>query len=232
VLSSALEVDGFADDPSLTAGYVAAYAVLLPALRGEVESLRMDFPSLDAMRASEDGQDQAGISAVTAAVALARGDRGDALRHARAASAHVISVGWLNDWIVFAWPLAIRLALEVNDRIAAEEQLRTLEGMPVGHVPPLLRATCRFARARLSFDDGDPQAVPALATAVDEIRAFGSPYHLAQALLDYADVLRDVDPASVDAGVLIEEARAIGMTLRVQPLVDRANGLGVTVGPT
>jgi len=222
VLKYALEVDGYGEDVSVTSGYVAAYAVILSALRGDVEALPVDPLNLEPMRASEDGQDLAAGAVVDALLAMARGEPADALRHARAALDNASTVGVTNDWMLFAWPLAMRISMEMDDRRGADELLAMLDGYPVGHVPPLLRAERSFARARLRALDGDPDAAKALADAVDKIRAFGSPYHLAYALLGYADVLLAADPSSAEAAVLMDEVRSIATKLRVQPLLDRA----------
>jgi hypothetical protein len=175
-----------------------------------------------ALRASEDPQDDAAVAIINVMRAMATGDWATALAHARFALSLTPALGIATEMVVLMWPIAIRLALDLGDGVAASEVLEIADGMPVGHLPPLLRAERALARARMRAADGDPDADAALAAAVGELRAFVSPYHLAHALLDRAEYLAGHGQA-LEAEVLRDEARAIGQRLGARPLVERAD---------
>jgi hypothetical protein len=128
---------------------------------------------------------------------------------------------------MFAWPLAIRLAVELGDGAVVEELLALLDGYPVGHLPPLLRAERSLARARIRAAEGDPNAGAAIEAAIAEFRAVARPYHLANALLDQADYLYAQGQGD-EAEVLQAEARAIGERLGAGPVIDRADATAAT----
>jgi len=215
-LTHAMEADGLAGHD-----HVAGYRGWLAALRGDAESAGALLAALRYLRSSEDSQDKVFVAAVDAFAAAARGEAQDALRLARASVAlsDPLGIGFaITSW---AWPLATRIAYELGDAAAVGELLAQLDALPPGHVPARLRAERDLARARLAAADGDPAANQALAAAVDDVRAHGTPYHLAHALLDHARcLLADGDTGAAEAA--IGEARAIAARLRCQPLLDRA----------
>jgi hypothetical protein len=161
-------------------------------------------------------------------IAAAFGRHADALRHTRGVLGYTEAVGMAqNDR---AWPLAIRSAFLIGDTTAVEELLAMLEGYPVGHLPPILRAERTLARARLQIVRGDADADDGLAAAIVELRAVASPYHLAHALLDRAEHLNGLGE-SIDADALIDEAYTIAAKLRAQPLLDRATETRAIASP-
>ena len=124
------------------------------------------------------------------------------------------------DPFVLAWPLAVRAAHELEDRAALDEVLALLDGRYDGEIPLLVRAERRLAIARLVPDP--EERVAAIEDAVTDLRAVGSPYHLALALLDLAEaqLLAGKDPSDV-----IAEAATIGATLGSPQVVERAESL-------
>jgi tetratricopeptide (TPR) repeat protein len=219
VLNRAIGVDGF--NESLVEGQVALWAAVLPGLRGDQASVPDEAPGLTAMRASEDIQDLAVAALFDTYVARACGQRTDALRHARAVVGHTASLGVATDIVVLAWTVGVRVALELRDSAAVDHLLAVLDEYPVGHIPPLLRAERNLARARLREATGAPDAAAAIADAVDELRAVGSPYYLAHGLLDLAESL-DRSGADGASTVLRDEARTIGERLGAPALIARA----------
>ncbi|HUA31144.1 MAG TPA: hypothetical protein VMC03_19845, partial [Streptosporangiaceae bacterium] len=215
-LTHAMEADGLSGND-----YLVSYVAWLAALRGDAEGAAETLAGLRDLRSSEDSQDKAIVALVDAFAAAARGEPRDALRHARASLAHSgpLGVGFgITSW---AWPLAARVAHELGDAAAGGELLAQLDAHPPGHVPQRLQAERDLARARLAAAAGDPAAGPALAGAVSGLRAHGTPYHLAQALLDHAQyLLAQGDTGAAEAA--IDEARTIAGQLRCQPLLDRA----------
>ena len=89
------------------------------------------------------------------------------------------------DPFVLAWPLAVRTAHELGDREALDELLALLDGHYDGELPLMVRAERRLATARRVLDA--KERVAAIEDAVTELRAAGSPYHLALGLLDLAE---------------------------------------------
>jgi hypothetical protein len=87
----------------------------------------------------------------------------------------------------------------------------------------MLRAERDMARARqdTARQDTARQDTGQLAAAITGLRELSTPYHLAHGLLDYAQVLsRQGDTEAAAAAV--DEATAIAVQLRCQPLLDRA----------
>jgi hypothetical protein len=211
-----MEADGLSGND-----YLVGYVAWLAALRGDAESAAETLAGMRDLRSSEDSQDKVFVSLVDAFTAIALGQPQDALRHARAAVADSGPLGIAFGDISWAWPLAVRVAHELGDAAAVGELLADVDGHPPGHVPARLRAERNLARARLAAADGDPAAGQILAAAVADVRAHGSPYHLAHALLDHARCLLG-DGQTGAAEAAIGEARAIATQLRCQPLLDRA----------
>jgi tetratricopeptide (TPR) repeat protein len=215
-LTHAMEADGLSGND-----YLVGYVAWLAALRGDAESAAETLAGMRDLRSSEDSQDKVFVGMVDAFAAVALGKPHDALRHARASVANSGPLGIAFGDTSWAWPLAVRVAHELGDAAAVGELLAELDAHPPGHVPARLRAERDLARARLAAAGGDPAAGQALAAAVAEVRAHGSPYHLAHALLDHAQrLLADGDTGAAEAA--IGEARAIATGLRCQPLLDRA----------
>ncbi len=230
VLRQATEADGF-DYDNMAGGYVMIWLATLPALRGEPIAPVGQRSTLTTLRASEDPQDLSAVAMVDAFHAAASGQRADVLAHARVVLKHAAVVGIASEAILWTWPLAARTALELGDDDVVDELLAALDGYPVGHVPPLLRAERSLVRARRKATAGVPDADSAFAAAVAALRVVASPYHLAHGLLDRADHLTALGQQP-EAELLRDEARAIGERLRSRPLADRADAatIGASVG--
>jgi hypothetical protein len=91
-----------------------------------------------------------------------------------------------------------------------------LDALQPGRVPPMLRAERDLARARLASADGDQ-----FAAAIAGLRELSTPYHLAHGLLDYAAHLTRRGQGEA-AAAAVDEATAIAVRLRCQPLLGRA----------
>jgi hypothetical protein len=124
------------------------------------------------------------------------------------------------DPFVLAWPVAVRAAHELGDRAALDELLALLDGRYDGEIPVMVRAERRLAMARVLLDP--EEQVAAIEDAVTDLRAVGSPYHLALALLDLAEAQQD---AGKDPSDVIAEAATIGATLGSPQVVERAEAL-------
>jgi tetratricopeptide (TPR) repeat protein len=211
----ALDRDALGDIESVTMG-----AALVWSLRGDPARARQVYRPPRTVATDE--QVRAYHEFCEALIATAEGDRRASLRRAQAALAPLHPT---MDPFVLAWPLAARLAHELADRAALADLLGMLEEHHVGEIPPLVRAERRLARARLVDDPA--LRVGAIEDALTDLRAEGSPYHLALALLDLAEaqVAAGKDPADV-----IAEATTIGAALGAPSVLDRA-GLLEGAGP-
>jgi class 3 adenylate cyclase/tetratricopeptide (TPR) repeat protein len=210
-VDTALERDGLGDIAEVTLA-----AAMVWGLRGEPARARQIFQPLSVTATDE--QAMAYDEFAEALLAAAERDSTGGLRHARRSLEAVSTTSM--DPFVLAWPLASRLAHETSDREALDSLLTMLDAHPVGEIPPLVRSERKLAEARL-LDDASAR-VAAIEEAVTDLRAEGSPYHLALALLDLAEaqVAAGKDPADV-----VAEAASIGAVLRSPAIVERADRL-------
>jgi tetratricopeptide (TPR) repeat protein len=224
-LTQATDADGLAGHE-----YLACYRGWLAALRGDTATAQAMLAALPDLRASEDPQDKAKVSVVEAFTAAARGQRQDALRHARSTLAHAGEIGISHEHLRWAWPLAARAAHELEDTVATGDLLGLLDACQPGHLAPMQRAERDLVRARLAAADDPPVAAAAFADAVGSLRELSTPYHLAHGLLDHAQFLMRLNEAQA-AEAAIGEARDIARNLRCQPLLDRAAHLTSAKSP-
>jgi AAA ATPase domain/Adenylate and Guanylate cyclase catalytic domain len=214
-LRQAADADGLADIE-----IIVLSQAWLAALRGEAERAETMLAALTDMRVSQEPQTQADLSVVEAFTAAARRQPEAALRRARAALAHADALGLAHEAPRWAWPLAARTAWELGDIQASRELLALLDALQPGQLPPMLRAEHALARARLADDNATERAA-----AIASQRELSTPYHLAHGLLDYAQDLTRRGETEV-AAAAADEATAIAVQLRCQPLLDRAAELG------
>jgi class 3 adenylate cyclase/predicted ATPase len=205
------DADGLADNE-----VIITLQAWLAGLRGDADRAETLLSAVPDLRASEEPQSQALISAAEAFVADARRQPETALRRARATLAHAEVLGVNHEATCWAWPLAARSAWELDDATAAKELLAMLDALQPGRLTPMLRAERALARARLAGPNGDQ--FPA---AIAGVREQSTPYHLAHGLLDYAAELARRGEAEA-AAAAAEEATAIAGRLRCQTLLDRA----------
>jgi class 3 adenylate cyclase/tetratricopeptide (TPR) repeat protein len=199
---------------------LGASMALLAAARGDVEAARA-HADLPAFRQSEDPQDRSVPRLLDAFIALAEGRFGAALDAARDVTLNMAPLG-MGSFTMLSWPLAVRAAFASDDLEAVASLVRLLDGHPVGHVPPLLRAERDLARARLDAARGDADAGERMAAAVERIRGTRCTYNLAHAQLDLA-AFRSASGTDVDE--LVREAETIATELGCGPLADRVAAL-------
>ena len=207
-LARATDGDGLADHE-----IIIIPGAWLAALRGDPDRAEALLTRVPDLRASEEPQMQAHISTVEAFIAGARRPLESALHRARAALAYADAVGFVHEAMRWAWPLAVRTAWELEDAAATRQLHAMLDAHPSGRLPPMLRAERDLARARANGSD--------FAAAIAGLRELSTPYHLAHGLLDYAGELTRRGETEAAAAVA-EEATAIAVQLRCQPLLDRA----------
>jgi len=205
------DADGLAEHP-----FLVTLRAWQAALRGDADGAEAVLTAAPDMRASEEPQSRAEIAVVEAFIAAARRQPEIALGRARATLAYAGTLGVTHEATRWAWPLAARAAWELDDAATTEELLAMLDVLQPGRLPPMLRAERDLARARRSRDDG-----LGFAAAITSQRELSTPYHLAHGLLDYARELSRRGEAAA-AAAAADEATAIAVQLRCQPLLDRA----------
>ena len=222
-LAAATDTDGIddVDQHSVARG-------ILAALRGDVDAAQR-WAVLPRMRTSEDPQDQAQIALLDALIATLHGDATGALAHARSALRTVSAIGVGAELIGRSWSLGIRAAQTLGDADAVEELLAFLDAYPVGHLTVLMRTERDLARARLAGSAGGRGAEELFGKAVAAHRRVGSPYNLAQALLDHAEFLAATGQPD-RAETAAAEARALSDALGARPIVDRADAFALMLG--
>ena len=221
VLSAAIDSDGLGSDE-----FVESTLAILAALRGDIATATA-HSALPSCRASEDPQDRANSLLLDALSAAAVGDSAETLRFAGEIVNDEHALGLTHELYFFAWPAAVRAAFDLGDDEAVEQLVARLDAHPIGHLPPLLRGERRLAQARLAAKRRDADADCAFVDAVSQLRAAGSPYHLAHALLDHAEFCGRTGDGAVD--LLVAEAAAIASTLGARPLAERAAAVRAAV---
>ena len=217
-LSRTMDADG------LTDRYIFGKRGMLSALRGDVSAAERMLAEVRDACASEDPQDKAMFSLLTAFAAAARGEPESALRHAREATAHASTLGMSHEFVRWAWPLAARIGYQLGDADATRELLALADSCRPGQLAPIIRVERDLLRARLAGRDGDEGAPASFAAAITGLRDRGTPYHLAHGLLDYAEYLIRLGDAD-SAALAIAEARDLGQQLHCPPLLERADAI-------
>ena len=225
---AATEVATWARDDALADSHdLQTVRAIVAALRGD-RAEAAALLDLEAVQIREDPQ-SVGYAELAAAL-LAAGDQQPrkVLQHAQAVLDHADAFGIAHEVIIWAWPLAVRAALALDDEERAAQLVAFLDLHPPGHIPPLLRAERQLAAARMTPSANRAELDAAFATAVAALRRFGSPYHLAQGLLDYAERMTEFGDDGA-AATMIEEARSIAARLGSRPILARI-GDRVTAG--
>lgn len=217
---------------SATSPGVGYSTVLLQALRGDLTGVEPMLASVDDARDSEDEQVRGTMTMASAAAAAARGDAARALTEARKAIACGAALGCSHETVRWGWSIAAEAAFDLGDLGEVESLLTWIDGFPRGHLADVQVAERQRVEAKLMARRGDPEALTASADAVAGSRRVGSPYHLALALLDRAELLAatgDRDAATDPAA----EAAQIGDRLGCLPVQRRAAALtGRSAAPT
>jgi class 3 adenylate cyclase/tetratricopeptide (TPR) repeat protein len=221
-LRSALAEEAMAGNADL-----AMIDVILAALQGRVEEATATVTRVN--RVLDNDQQARGYTELCAAlIAEAYGDRpGEVLEHAQAVLATKGAVGVAHELIVWAWPLAARAAWLLRDGPGAAQLLAYIDEHPAGHLPPLLRAERELAAAR-DAEVATADGIDALfESPVAALRRFGSPYHVAHALIDQAQRLGDM---GVYRRSLLDEARQIAERFGAEPLLARVEACTAALG--
>jgi hypothetical protein len=224
LLREAVEADSLGSE-----GWFSVPATIYLVLRG----LPVPEELIEAntqMSRSEDLQERAIAHLVTAYLAKAEGDPQARYAEAKGALDAGVEVGINHEVNVLSWSLAADAALDNGDIAAAQQLLSWLQERPVGHIPPLLRLEAKRIAARVAAATDDPTAGAASEEAITAMRQFGSPYHLAVALLDCAEWAAASDPER--ARQLADEARQLAQQLGAGSLASRLDRHGLSLVAT
>jgi class 3 adenylate cyclase/tetratricopeptide (TPR) repeat protein len=221
---------GEADTLAELAWYIRWLQAVVASLRGDAATAESLAAGFDPFRKSEDPEDRALLAVADLLTAAAAGRREDALHHCTEALSYADQLSVAHESVRWAWPLAARAALELDDRGTVERLLAMLDAELPGRIPPVLRAERSLVRARLAAVVGDPAAGQALAAAVQEMRTSSPPHLLAQGLLDQAEHLAALGDTA-DAAASVAEARAIGARLGAAAVLTRSDLLATTAAP-
>jgi class 3 adenylate cyclase/tetratricopeptide (TPR) repeat protein len=210
LLGEEAQADGLSDTIEMV-----QFRVLLDTLRGNVDAAEAILSHGD-WGSVEDMQDRAFAIAVHMYLAAARDEPAAVLRWVGELPALIAAIGIRHEVVTWAWPVAARAAHELGDETALAHLTAMTDEHPRGHLQPLLRIERDLADARAG---DDPASI--FESAISALRKFGSPYHLALALLDEAaHPTTAADPARTE--LLLDEAVALAEALRARPLLARA----------
>jgi hypothetical protein len=196
---------------------------LLGFYRGEPDKIRQSHLELSVLAGSQDPQD---ISNMALADVLLAGGEG---RHR-----DLLDVVWgildgstpqeeSSEFFRYAVPIAIDTAFDLDDLADAQRLIDWVRAIPRGHHFPLTVAAADLAEARLLSRATDPTAGEAFGHALESFRSYGSPWHIADALLRWAEHQRSTGEITSVAAT-IDEVQAIAQQLNCLPMLHRVEG--------
>ncbi len=113
---------------------------------------------------------------------------------------------------------------------AVQEVLDKIDSLTPAQLLPLLDAEASRARARLAARRGDPgTAEQWFRRAIDLFRELETPFYLARAQLEYAELLAGLERDAVEAGKLYAEALGVFERVEARPWVERAQALEAVI---
>src|SRR5439155_8093892 len=200
-------------------GERTAGAICLALARGDLAGARAAFETGSAQLDSDEPQLRLGNRLFEAMLLRAEGRLPEALDAAREAL-ELRELSTLHPFYKQAWIEACETAFAIGAEAQVEELLSEVERLPPSdRTPRILAQEARF-RGRLLALRGDPNgAAELLSRAIDGFRAMQTPYPLAIALVEQAELGVD-DPAPV-----LAEAREIFERLGAKPWLERIDAL-------
>jgi tetratricopeptide (TPR) repeat protein len=219
--------NGLAEDQLSGDSVFDSPAMLLSVCMGDEAQVSALLETVLRTPESEEPQDAAAVALSLGAASAYRGRHAEALQHAQKAVRLGAAYGPDHDTVRWAWPIAAEAALALGDEEEVTRLLDWLDSHQPGHVPRLLRAERLRIWARKLTADDDPEAASAFDKALTALRAFGSPYHVAVGLIDYAEYLHQRGETQ-RAHELVQEAETISARLGARPLSERARRISAT----
>jgi hypothetical protein len=213
------------DETAISHGTEVVILGLLPALarvqagRGDDAALRRTL-AFATEREGSANVDYAAGPAVARAIALRElGQERDALEAAMPVA--IGGVGLANEDRREAYIEAGLAALALGEDEHVQQLITFVAELPPARRTPMLRSgAARFAGLLAKRRQDLREADHRLATAVAELRAIETPFHLGQVLIEHAEVRRALGNEE-EAASLLAEARSIFEGLRATPWLDR-----------
>jgi len=187
--------------------------------RGNLENARRLLARYDDIARGDDVQVHCVYDAAFAAVQIAEGNAGDALRAAEAALAARAALGSSAQGVKLGLLHGLEAATLLGDAAKIEELLEVIDALPVGLRPPFLDATAHRFRARVAPDDS---AEELFSVAAEQLRDLELPFYLAVVQLEHAEWLSDQGRRE-DAEPLIAEVGETFERLHATPSLERAH---------
>ncbi len=206
-------------------------ALLVEVILAMVLNARGELDDSSALAVTDTPTDdpyvRASIAIVRALELAWGGQHAEAADLALAAIEASLDASGIDDDFVLYWPFAVEYALAACRFDRAEDLLTRVAEAPSGLVTPLVHAQLLRLRAMTAIArDEAENADEDLSQAVEELRAFGAPFYLARTLLSLAELRQHSDKPVTP---LLDEARAIFVSLGAQPWVEAVDKLSASV---
>jgi hypothetical protein len=206
--------------------YCAWPAGLLGYYRGDVAAVKRMTAEIAPLSGSQDPQDILNIALADVLLAAAEGRGQVALDSTWTILDGSHSSEVSAEFFRYAVPIALDIAFALDGLDEVRRLTAWIRSVPRGQHHPLTASAADLAEARMLSRDSDPAAEVAFATAVSQAREYGSQWHIADALLRWAEHRRATGNGDGDGfQSLVAEARAIADRLPCPPLLDRADAL-------
>jgi tetratricopeptide (TPR) repeat protein len=191
----------------------------LALARGDVAGARAAFETGLAQLDSDEPQTRLGNRLYEAMLLRAEHRLPEALDAAREAL-QLRDLSTLHPFYKLAWIEACEAAFELGDEPQLEELLGEVERLPPSdRTPRILAQEARFRGRLLALRGDRDRAAELFSRAVDGFRALQTPYPLAIALVEQAEL------GVGDPGPLLAEAREIFERLGAKPWLERIDAL-------
>ena len=156
------------------------------------------------------------------------GHAAEGVDDARTAVLGVVEIGESGVPVLFAEGVDCAFAAGRADVV--EELLARVDALKPAQLIPLLDAEAARARARLAAARGEDQLADQwFRRAIDLFTELATPFHLARAQLEYAELLAIAGRPEAETGRQRDEAAAVFTELRAKPWLARAAALGSRV---
>jgi tetratricopeptide (TPR) repeat protein len=199
------------------------------AHRGQFDAANRIVQVFSLFESSADRQEQAAYRSGKASLLLAQGDAAAALEVAEAAFQARDTMGITIEYVKESFAIAVQAALELGDVSKAESLIATVDALPAGRYPQLLRAqTARFRAQLAARRDDAPEAERLFKGAAGLFRELAVPFYLAVTELESSEWLV-AQGRSDEAEPLLAEACEIFKRLQAKPWLERLGQLSTSV---
>ncbi|MDX6658939.1 MAG: hypothetical protein QOH62_3732, partial [Solirubrobacteraceae bacterium] len=193
------------------------------AARGDVAGLRAlldDFSTVSEM----DVGHRTMATAARALIVRETGHPQEALADAREAALAVLPTGLSHMPLLFAE--AVQTAFAAGEPAGAEELIERVDALQPAQLIPMLDAEAERARGRLAAHRGNGSAADqSFRRAIALFREMATPFALARAQIEHAELLSGTPDGAAEAQVLSEEAASAFDALGAKPWLERAQAL-------